>query len=189
MSRLVNELLTMAQLDAPTWPETLHIYDLKNIMHAAEREMAPQFRARQQEFKLRLCDELAFVLAPQDRVEQVCINLLSNASKYTPDGGSISLELKSGVTGSEIIIRDSGIGIPEEHLPRIFERFYRVEKGRSRAQGGTGLGLAIAKQIVEKLGGSIHLVSEAGRGTEVTVWLPKPEQFAVWGGDYYERTP
>jgi len=183
MSRLVSELLTLAQLDAPSQLESLDIHDLKLLLRSVAREMQPQFTSKNQEFILELNnEEVAFALAPIDRIEQVCGNLLANASKYTPEGGKVHLSLATGLTGNEIIISDNGIGIAPEHLPRVFERFYRVDKGRSRVQGGTGLGLAIAKQIIEKLGGTISIASTLGQGTEVTVWLPKPEQFAIWSG-------
>jgi two-component system sensor histidine kinase VicK len=183
MSRLVSELLIMAQLDAPTLPESLLIQDLKHILGNVSREIAPQFKDKEQYFSVVFEAGEALVLAPQDRIEQVCLNLLSNACKYTPPGGEVVLQLNLNPSGNEIIIRDNGIGIPQEHLPRLFERFYRVDKARSREQGGTGLGLAIAKQIIEKLGGSIRINSIEGEGTEVIVWLPKPEHYAVWGGE------
>lgn len=184
MSRLVSELLQMAQQEAPARPESLVIQDLRYIMLSVERKMLPQFQEKRQQFLVDICDEEAMVLAPQDRIEQLCVNLLTNACKYTPEGGTISLRLLSNASGSDIIIADDGIGIPAEHLPHIFERFYRVDKARSRDQGGTGLGLAIVKQIIDKLGGSIQIESEAGKGTTISVWMPKPEQFAIWGGEH-----
>ena len=108
-----------------------------------------------------------------DKLEQVIINILSNAIKYTPDGGNI--KVISGSLYSEVFIKiiDDGIGIPKENLSRIFERFYRVDKARSRETGGTGLGLAIAKQIMENMGGAITINSEYGKGTEVIISIPK----------------
>lgn len=110
--------------------------------------------------------------ANRDKLEQVIINILSNAVKYTPQGGKV--DVYSGKIYSDIYIKvaDTGIGIPKENLPRIFERFYRVDKARSRDTGGTGLGLAIAKQIIEEMGGSISITSEVDKGTEVTLSIP-----------------
>ena len=185
MGRLVSELLQIAQLDAPVRPENYLIQDLRYILASVERKMMPQFQAKQQTFKLDLCLEAAMILAPLDRIEQCCVNLLSNACKYTPEGGEITMILQSYPVGSEIIVQDNGVGIAAEHLPRLFERFYRIDKARSREQGGTGLGLAIVKQIVEKLGGSITVQSQVGRGTRFAIWLPKPEQFAVRSGEHH----
>ena len=108
----------------------------------------------------------------RDKLEQVIINIISNAIKYTPSGGRI--EVFSGKLYSDIYIKvtDNGIGIPKENLPRIFERFYRVDKARSRDTGGTGLGLAIAKQIMDEMGGDIKITSEVDEGTEVTITVP-----------------
>ena len=184
MSRLVSELLQMAQQDAPVRPENLVFQDLRYIVRSVERRMLPQFADKKQEFVLDICEEEAMVLAPQDRLDQLCVNLLSNASKYTPEGGCITLRLLAHEDNTEIIVEDTGIGIAAEHLPRLFERFYRVDKSRTRGPGGTGLGLAIVKQIIDRLGGRIDIQSEVGKGTRISVWLPKPEQFALWGGEY-----
>jgi two-component system sensor histidine kinase VicK len=109
----------------------------------------------------------------RDGIDQVLDNLVSNAIKYTLDGGSIDISAKSKEAGQlAIAIKDTGIGIPKKDLNRIFERFYRVDKARSRNMGGTGLGLSIAREIVRAHGGSILLDSESNVGTVVTVLLP-----------------
>jgi len=98
-------------------------------------------------------------------------NLVSNAVKYTPDGGTITLSLFQEGDWARLEVTDTGIGIPPEHLPHIFDRFYRVDKARSRAGGGTGLGLAIVKGIAEQHGGRVSVISEPGKGSTFTVWL------------------
>jgi signal transduction histidine kinase len=102
-------------------------------------------------------------------------NLLENAVRYTPSGGRVRLEVDSANGGALLAVEDTGIGIPSRDLPRIFERFYRVDRGRSRATGGTGLGLSIARHVTERHGGRIEAQSELGRGSTFQVWLPLHE--------------
>lgn len=108
-----------------------------------------------------------------DMMLHLCLNLLHNAVKYTPEGGSIALDTEADTQELRLTVTDTGIGIPREHLNRVFERFYRVEQSRSRQQGGSGLGLSIAKQIVDAHGGAISIESDIGAGTTVTVVLPR----------------
>ena len=105
-------------------------------------------------------------------MEQVIANIVSNAIKYNRPGGSVTLCAFSREDKVVIKVQDTGIGIPQEDIPRLFERFYRVDKGRARKTGGTGLGLSIVKHIVLLYGGSISLKSEPGKGTEITVLFP-----------------
>jgi signal transduction histidine kinase len=114
----------------------------------------------------------AWVRGDAARLREVFFNLLDNGIKYTPKGGEV--ELKVGQSGSEAVVtvRDTGIGIPSEHLPYVFDRFYRVDKARSRAEGGTGLGLSIAQNTIVAHGGRIELTSAPGQGTTCTVRLP-----------------
>ncbi len=112
------------------------------------------------------------VEADKDRVQQIIVNLLSNAIAYTPFGGRVSVELESGENEVHIKIKDTGIGIPPKNLNRIFERFYRVEKSRSRDYGGTGLGLAIVKKLVKLLVGHIRVYSQVDHGTRFEIDFP-----------------
>ena len=112
------------------------------------------------------------VHADPNRLQQIVWNLLSNAVKFTPNNGRVKIELRAVDSEIEICVRDSGEGIAPEHLPRLTERFYRVDAGRSRSVGGTGLGLAICKHIVERHRGRLRIASRVGEGTTVTVTLP-----------------
>jgi two-component system phosphate regulon sensor histidine kinase PhoR len=109
----------------------------------------------------------------RDRVQQAVFNLLDNAVKYTPPGGEVHLSAREADKSLVIAITDTGLGIPKEHLSRIFERFYRVDRDRSREMGGTGLGLSIVKHIVEAHRGTVEAQSELGRGSTFTLTFPK----------------
>jgi two-component system phosphate regulon sensor histidine kinase PhoR len=117
-------------------------------------------------------DENIAVCADAEALDQILDNLLDNALKYTPDGGVIEVAFRSANGQAAIEVRDNGIGIPEADLPRIFERFYRVDKARSREMGGTGLGLSIVKHLAQAMGGSVQAASQFGQGTTFTVFLP-----------------
>ncbi|MBR5271711.1 MAG: ATP-binding protein, partial [Clostridia bacterium] len=112
----------------------------------------------------------------RDGLDRVITNIVTNAIKYTRDGGSITIYTSKVYKDIQIKVADTGIGISEEQLPKIFDRFFRVDKARSRDKGGTGLGLAIAKQTIEKFfNGKIKITSELNKGTEVTITIPTPE--------------
>jgi len=111
------------------------------------------------------------------RLRQVFYNVIDNAIKYTPEGGSIDVRVESLSREARVSVSDTGIGIPPEHLARVFDRFYRVDKGRSRDQGGTGLGLTIARSIVVAHGGKMELKSTLGQGTTCTLVLPLNREY------------
>jgi two-component system sensor histidine kinase VicK len=121
---------------------------------------------------LKISDDMPEIYGDKSRIEQVIMNVISNSIKYTPEGGSIAVtgECKDGEV--YIGVRDNGVGIPEADIPRIFDRFYRVDKARSRETGGTGLGLSIAQEIVARHNGRIDVQSQVGEGTAVTIILP-----------------
>jgi len=173
MNRLVKDLLQLSRMD--NMQEQMHLKESNIValvnMAVMKMEMSVQQKAQQMnqlydiEMEIR-CD------VDRDRFEQVIINILSNAIKYTQDGGRIDIDIYDDEANAYISVQDNGIGIPEGSLPRIFERFYRVDKARSRSMGGTGLGLAITKQIIEGHNGSISAESSEGHGTKMTVKLP-----------------
>lgn len=123
---------------------------------------------------IRLFDENLEIIAVMDKdgLEQVLLNILTNAIKYTPEKKKILIDAYQKDRQAYVVVEDSGIGIPQEEIPRIFERFYRVDKARAREMGGTGLGLSIAKQIIEEHRGGIEIESSMGKGTKVTIRIP-----------------
>jgi len=179
MTRLVNDLLYLTKLDSISKREPYFVQDLKEIVRNVADVMSPQFSSKEQDFSILLPENEVKVYAVQDKIQQVLINILANAHLYTPAKGRIILSLVALENGSEITVEDTGIGIPRDAMDRLFERFYRVDKARTRDRGGNGLGLSIARQIVDSHGGRINLESEYGVGTTVKVWLPKPEHFGA----------
>lgn len=173
MTRIVKDLLTLSRLDEGQYEvkpfERIELSSL--IQNISERMFFPS-KEKHQKLTYHQPQSPVYIVSDRDKLEQVIINIISNAIKYTPDGGEINLYCGSIYKEAFIKVRDNGIGIPEENLPRIFERFYRVDKARSRETGGTGLGLAIAKQIIDRLGGNITIKSKYGEGTEVIITLP-----------------
>jgi two-component system phosphate regulon sensor histidine kinase PhoR len=128
--------------------------------------------SRQVEFGVHVEPGAEKLCADHDAVRQVLTNLLENSLRHTPPGGRIECLARRDGAGLALVVRDNGAGITREHLPRIFERFYRADAARSRDEGGTGLGLAIVKHLVEAHGGHVTAESERGRGTTVACWFP-----------------
>ncbi len=172
MTRLVKDLLQLSRLDNQQIQWYMEEISFVQLVKDTVDKMEMEAMAKDQTLKSYVLGEVPDIEADYGRLEQVVINILGNAIKYTPEGGQITVYIGRTVNDVYMKISDTGIGIPEEDLPRIFERFYRVDKARSREMGGTGLGMAIAKEIVEAHSGSILLESEIGKGTEVTVKLP-----------------
>jgi len=176
MTRIVKDLLTLTRLDYDRMEIKMEPVDLVRIGSDAARAMAIEAEGRQLTLRTELPESLPLVEGDGQRLQQVVINILSNAIKYNRPGGSVTL--LGGTEGGRAFLRvaDTGIGVPKEDLPRVFERFYRVDKARSRESGGTGLGLAIARQIIENHGGSMTFESEYGKGSVVTMYLPIPAE-------------
>jgi len=178
MTRLVNNLLELSRLDNRETSWDLKPMDSVTILNDVITKMKVNIQRKGQILEVNLPQKSPEILADKDKIEQVFQNILSNAYKYTPEGGKITIDLSCSDKMVNISFRDTGIGIPKEDLPRIFERFYRVDKTRSREMGGTGLGLSIAQEIIRALNGDIHIESEPGKGTCVTVCIPIMTQSA-----------
>jgi heavy metal sensor kinase len=169
MTRLVDDLLLLARADTGSLPIQQSPVELDSVFLDVYR----QVKSIEQSVNINLKNvDQVTVLGDEDRLKQLILNLVDNAIKYTPDGGTVTLGLSKENGTALVEIRDSGIGIPKEDLPRIFDRFYRVDKARSRAQGGSGLGLSIAKWIVRAHGGNIQVESEIGEGSVFYITLP-----------------
>ena len=169
MSRLVEDLLLLAKADAGRLPLERQLVELDTIV----AEVFNQARMLSDVVTVTLGPvEPARVIGDPDRIKQLLLNLVSNGLKYTPQGGTVTLGLRRDGQWVEVNVSDTGIGIPAEDLSHVFDRFYRVDKARSRAQGGTGLGLSIAKWLAEAHGGQITVTSEPGSGSTFTIRLP-----------------
>ncbi len=172
MLRIIGDLLTLSRLDNNKTKWEVSTFNLTQVLTRLTDILQNDAKSHIHTLKFEKRGELPMITADKEKVEQIVINIISNAIKYTPDGGLIILRAHSDETSVWISVSDNGVGIPEEDLPRLFERFYRVEKARTTDTGGTGLGLAIAKEIAEAHGGRISIRSKVGKGTEVTIELP-----------------
>jgi heavy metal sensor kinase len=169
MTRLVEDLLLLAKADAGRLSLDKSLVELDTLLLDIYNQA--QLLSESVDVRLGSIDQ-ARVMGDPDRLKQLLLNLVSNGLKYTPEGGSVTLSLRRDTEWVRIAVSDTGIGIPAEDLPHIFDRFYRVDKARSRAQGGTGLGLSIARWIAEAHGGELAVESAVGVGSTFTITLP-----------------
>ena len=172
MTNIVQDLLTLSRLDAGNAELNLTRFRFGDAIESVCR--ANNISARQHGHRLtcRLEEELPLITGDRSRLEQVMMNIIGNAIKYTPDGGHI--DVTAGAADGQVWmeVSDDGIGIPEKDRDRVFDRFYRVDKARSRESGGTGLGLSIAREIVDRHNGRLYLTDHTGPGTTVRLELP-----------------
>jgi len=167
---IVNDLLTLAEIEEKSQLEYETI-NLSNLIKDTVKIFDEKFQAKKLKLEIEVKPKAMKIQADAFKLQQVLINLLDNAIKYT-EKGTISIRVQKQENQVQIIVQDTGCGIPAEHLPRIFERFYVVDKARSRQLGGTGLGLAIAKHIVLLHNGQIEVDSKPGKGTRFSITLP-----------------
>jgi two-component system, OmpR family, sensor kinase len=171
MTRMVGDLLLLSQADTGQMPMQLQPTQLAPLV--ADVERSGRVLAGERKTITAVCDPELIVLADADRLKQVLLNLTDNAIKHTPSGGNVHIEASGVFNGfARIAVSDTGPGIPEADLPHIFERFYRVDKSRSRERGGSGLGLSIAQKIAEAHKGRITVSSKSGKGTTFDVYIP-----------------
>jgi two-component system, OmpR family, phosphate regulon sensor histidine kinase PhoR len=182
MALLVQDLLDLSRLESGERPPKLE----PTAPAAVSGEVVEAFAEAAARKRIALrhqADWSGTLTTDAERLRRIVENLVDNAVKYTPEGGTVGVTLRAAGDGGALIeIRDDGPGIPAEHLPRLFERFYRVDKARSREIGGTGLGLAIVKHLAESIGAKVAVESEPGQGARFTLMLPAAPPGAPAGG-------
>lgn len=172
MSRLVSDLLTLSRYDTSKAKIEKSEFDLGALVKYTFDGLDLEMKKKNQIGECFVTSNVPLVYADKNGIERVVLNILTNAIKYTPEGGSIKVYVGFVYNDAYIKIIDTGIGIPKEDLDKIFERFYRVDKARTREMGGTGLGLSIAKEILDQNNSMIDIKSEVGKGTEVVIRIP-----------------
>jgi len=173
LNNLIEELLQLSKIESQEIAMNLQSIDLRDLIDKTISEFKKKIEQKDHKIKINISPQLPLVKADPEQIEVVFRNLLDNAVKYTPDGGEIYISALEKAKNIYIEVVDNGIGISSEHLPRIFERFYRANKDRSRKLGGTGLGLAIVKHIVQAHQGTIGVESKPGKGSKFFFTLPK----------------
>jgi histidine kinase len=174
LNRLVDDLQELSRVEAHAFELRLKPVEVSSLVYTVTKRLAPQVEFKRLALNIELAPGLPPLLADEDRAVQILVNLVGNAIQYTPEGGKIFVTARRSGAEVQISVRDTGRGISPEHLPYIFDRFYRVDKSRSRrAGGGSGIGLTITRALVEAHGGHIHAKSAGeGQGSMFTLTLP-----------------
>ena len=173
LSHLVDDLQQLSRVEAKAFSLDLGPVQARELLETIQSRMAIQFQEKGVELEVQCPADLPPALADPHRMEQVLLNLIGNALQYTPPEGRVRVTVSQKDRSLEFMIRDTGVGIPAEHLPHIFTRFYRVDKSRSRSSGGSGIGLTIAKHLIEAHGGEIQAESAGpGQGSTFRFEIP-----------------
>src|SRR5688500_5229018 len=172
LGRLVDQLLDLSRLESGEVPLRIEQLPLQPLVADLISEIDVALPGRGVEVRNDVPFDLPALSADRERVHQVLFNLVDNAVRFTPTGGSVTVSARRRNGSVEVAVSDTGAGIPPEHLPRLFERFYRADPARGRGEGGTGIGLAIARSVVEAHGGQIRAESRPGHGSIFTFDLP-----------------
>ena len=173
MGRLVNELLDLARMEAGHLQLTMEDVNINSFINRIIHKFQGLAKDNEIQLYAEIENETTTISFDPDRIEQVLTNLIDNAIRHTPKGGSVKLNVTSDDKGIMIRVKDSGTGIPDEDLPFVFERFYKADKARTRGRAGTGLGLAIAKNIIDAHRGHISVQSKLDHGTTFSFLLPR----------------
>ncbi len=172
---LINDWLDVARLDSGQIVDNLKPISTKKIITKVIEDLQPLTQKEKISLKFGSCSKNDLVLGDTDTLEQVFSNLITNAIRYNKFNGKTTISIKENADYIAVEVQDNGIGIAKEHLPFLFDQFFRVKRGEGQKIKGTGLGLSIAKKIVDAHGGSIHVSSDLGKGSTFTVLLPKPK--------------
>jgi two-component system phosphate regulon sensor histidine kinase PhoR len=165
LNTLLTDLIEISRIESGDMKMSYRYFALGQLVDQVAADMKPAAEQKGITLRIETGSGLRDVYGDKERLKQVLMNLVNNGVKYNAPGGSVVISLRDSAAGVEVAVADTGIGIPAEHLPRIFERFYRVDRERSREAGGTGLGLAIVKHIVEAHGSIVRVESAPGEGT------------------------
>jgi signal transduction histidine kinase len=171
---LIEDVLSFAKIEAARVRYDVQVHRLRDLIGDLDVLVAPQLQAKQLTFTYLPCDDALTVRADAERTQQVVINMLSNALKYTPAGGTITLSCEATPGEALVCVRDTGMGIPPDKLEMIFEPFTQVSGGLTRSVEGTGLGLAISRELARAMGGELGVESVVGAGSTFTLRLPRP---------------
>ncbi|MBP1465551.1 HAMP domain-containing protein [Candidatus Chloroploca sp. M-50] len=175
LQRLIEDLELLSRVEAGQIPVVARSMNLRTLLQGVMTHFEPIFQANQVEMELDVEAYLPSVWSDPDRIDQVMINVLSNAFRYTPSGGKVTVRAVYANPMVKVSVQDTGVGIADEHLPHVFERFYRVDKSRARQSGGNGIGLAIVRHLIDVQGGEIWAESAGpGTGTTISFTLPLP---------------
>ncbi|MGQ9549661.1 MAG: sensor histidine kinase [Roseiflexus sp.] len=176
LRKLVDDLQHLSRVEAGQVAIQPQRFDIVALVNLIAAQLRPQLIEQSLQVVIETPKEEALAYADPDRTAQVLVNLIGNAIQYTPEDGSITVRVRCGITHIEVVVEDTGIGIPAEALPYLFERFYRVDPSRSRASGGSGIGLTIARHLARAMGGEITAASPGvGKGSVFTLFLPRGE--------------
>jgi two-component system phosphate regulon sensor histidine kinase PhoR len=173
MNKIVTDLLQLSRIESKDFILKIEPFLVKELLDEVFSTLKSSSEEKSQILEISLPSPDLKIYADRHWITQALTNLVDNAIKYTPEKGKIKIEAKDKGESVEISVIDNGIGIPQKDLPRIFERFYRVDKGRSRESGGTGLGLSIVRHIIEAHGGKVEVKSQEGKGSEFSFRLKK----------------
>jgi histidine kinase len=176
LRKLVDDLQHLSRVEAGQVAIQPQRFDVVALVHLIVAQLRPQLIEQYLQVVIEAPEEEALAYADPDRTAQVLVNLIGNAIQYTPEDGSITIRVRCESTHVQVVVEDTGIGIPAEALPYLFERFYRVDPSRSRASGGSGIGLTIARHLARAMGGEITAASPGiGKGSVFTLILPRGE--------------
>lgn len=173
LGELINDLLDLSRIEAKEFRLSMESLDLAALAEKTLAAFAERASSRRIGFSLCIPVELSHAAGDRNAVDRVLANLVDNALKYCSEGASVAIEARDATSKIQVLVSDSGPGIEAKHLPRLFERFYRVDPGRSRDMGGTGLGLSIVKHLVEAMGGEVSVESAPGKGSTFGFTLPR----------------